>query len=97
LISEEDLLENTAGRLLAGSIEEVANMSHQVDFRLERAVELFPEECHHRFSPQERFEGTEVVSCGKKARMFPTLPEDDGDLWTGRMIPDALRMPEIAV
>jgi hypothetical protein len=54
-------------------------MSHQVDFRLERAVELFPEECHHRFSPQERFEGTEVVSWGKKARMFPTLPEDEGD------------------
>jgi hypothetical protein len=62
VISEEDLPENSAGRLLAGSIEEVANMSHQVDFRLEKAVEVFPEEYHHRFSPQERFEGTTFVS-----------------------------------
>jgi hypothetical protein len=78
--------EKSAGKRLAGSLEEVADVSRQVDFRLERAVELFHEEYHDRFSPRERFEGTNLLGEDKNARIFLTLPEDDRDFWIERMI-----------
>jgi hypothetical protein len=75
---------------LAGSLEEVADVSRQVDFRLERPVELFHEEYYDRFSPRERFEGTNLLGEDKNARIFLTLPEDDRDFWIERMIRGAL-------
>jgi type IV secretory pathway VirB10-like protein len=82
--------EKRARKRLAGSIEEVADVSRQVDFRLERAVELFHEEYHDRFSLRERFAGANLLDEDKNARIFLSLPEDDRDFWIEQMIQGAL-------
>jgi hypothetical protein len=82
--------EKSAGKQLAGAIDEVADVSRQVDFRLERAIDLFHEEYHDGFSLRERFEGANLLGEDKNARIFLSLPEDDRDFWIERMIQGAL-------
>jgi hypothetical protein len=83
--------EKSAGKQLAGAMGEVAEVSRQVDFRLENAVTLFHEEYVHQFEPRECFVGENLLGEEKNARIFITLPPGKyRDYWITQMIQEAM-------
>jgi hypothetical protein len=80
----------SSGLQIAYAIEEVADVSREVDTRIERAFKLFEKQYGKKLSKEEMRTGYRLLGSENEARMFLALPSGERrDDWVETNIVDA--------